>query len=140
MSELDDYVSATHYDPNTGKILGQRTGFYRDILSEPYSYILGEGDSHTQYVDTTNALLTIRARPHMEAHPDKTTITADGEDTMTLSSLPISCTVTIGGTVYTVPDGVLEWSTLMPGEYPITISAFPYLDWEGKVTAIAGSA
>jgi hypothetical protein len=140
MPKSDDYVTATRYDPNTGEILGQRIGFYRDVLSEPYSFVLGEGDSKTQYIDTTKSPPVIRARPAMAIRQSKTTIIADGVDSMTLSGLPVPCDVTIGNSAYHVEDGELEWGTLMPRVYEIRVNAFPYLEWSTEVTAIASTA
>jgi hypothetical protein len=104
---------------------------------EPLPYIVGDYDIGTNYVNLTQSPPAITPRPSMPITQDRTTITADGDEVMTLSGLPIPCTVRIKGNVYDVPDGVLEWATLMPATYPITVEAFPYLNWEGEVTANA---
>ena len=55
---------------------------------------------------------------------------------MTLSGLPIPCNISINGTAFDVKDGLLEMTTLLPGDYVIRAEAFPFVDWEGKVTAL----
>jgi hypothetical protein len=129
------------YEPQTGRI-------FRTLLIEPHMVELyeaegetlfqGEGTGGIDYIDLTQSPPVITPRPAMQVTQNTTAITADGSDAMTLSGLPEPCTVTIGDTVYNVSDGALEWATLMPATYQIRVEAFPYLGWEGEVTAIAG--
>jgi alpha-D-ribose 1-methylphosphonate 5-triphosphate diphosphatase PhnM len=134
----EDSVSAAQYNPQTGAIKYIRTGIYRDILAEGEAFVIGSANLHTDYIDLAQSPPAITPRPSMRITQDTSTITADGADTMTLSGLPAPCTVTIGNTVYDVPDGELEWGTLMPATSQIKVESFPYLNWEGEVAAIAG--
>jgi hypothetical protein len=140
MLDLEGNVSAIQYDPQTGRIEAIRTGLYRDIAEEPYAFILGTADYHINYIDLTSSPPAVALRPVMQIAQDKTTITADGADTMTLSGLPALCRVTVGPETYDVPDGVLEWSALMPATYSIKVELFPYLDWASEVTVVASDS
>ena len=55
---------------------------------------------------------------------------------MTLSNLPIPCTVRIGDDKYSVTDGVFEFGTLRAGMYSIEVESVPFLPWNGGVRAI----
>ena len=133
----NDNVSAIRYDPETGRITAIRLGPYADIANEGYSFILGDADILTEYVDITQPTLEIKKRPLMDITQDTDIMYADGSDTMVLSGLPIPCEVTIGGQVYQVPDGIFEFQTTAAGDYKIIVSAFPYMDWESEVIAVA---
>jgi hypothetical protein len=56
-------------------------------------------------------------------------------DVVVFSDLPLPCIVDVRGMEYTVEDGVFKWGTFLAGVYPVKVTAFPYLDWEGAVTA-----
>jgi hypothetical protein len=128
------------YNPDTGSILRtlniepHMTAYYEN---DGETLIQGEGSGFGNYVDIAQSPPVVRRRPTMDIHQDKTAITANGVDAITLSGLPSPCGVKIGGTEYNVTDGVLEWSTLMPAAYSIEIEAFPYLDWKGEAKAVA---
>jgi len=131
------------YDPKTGRILysGENIPSIIDLLIERgESIILGEGNDSAHYVDINQSPPVIRPRPKQEARCNRTELVADGEDALVLSGLPLPCTVQIGEHRYGVEDGELEWSTLMPGTYYIHVEAFPYLDWDAEVSAIASGA
>jgi hypothetical protein len=138
MKMINEYQS---YNVTTGRINStlniedDNTHFYEE---NGETLIKGEGAGFKDYIDLTQSPPAITPRPAMPATQDKLIITADGNDAVTLSGLPEPCTVTIGGAVYDVPDGELEWATLMPTTYRIRVESFPYLNWEGEVTAVAG--
>ena len=138
MSEDEACVSAVQYNPKTGMIIGLRYGFYGDIEQENHAFILGEADIIMDYVDVSLSPPVIKRRLEMQITQSKTRILSNGADAMALSSLPIPAQVQINSETYNVPDGELEWGTVMPATYKITVRAFPYLDWEGEVTAVAG--
>lgn len=50
-----------------------------------------------------------------------------------LTGLPAHCTVTINGASYDVDDGCFEYVTPLPGSYPVSVEAWPYLTWEGVI-------
>ena len=131
------------YDPKTGRILysGENIPSIIDLLVERgESIVPGEGNDSAHYVDIRQSPPVICPRPHQETRCDRTELVADGKDTLVLSGLPLPCAVQIGERRYEVEDGELEWSTLMPGTYYIHVEAFPYLDWDAEVSAIASGA
>lgn len=130
------------YEANTGRIL--YTTFTTPELVEKIGndgefLIEGAGEAMTHYVDISQTPPIITERPATQTTQDKPTITAGSDDYLTISGLPQPCCVTIGTEDYDVPDGVLEWSSLLPGDYKILVTAWPYLDWEGKVTVLASA-
>jgi hypothetical protein len=131
-------VEATFYSPENGRILASRYGQQKSIELEGLPYVPGTYDSGTHYIDITQTppVAVLRAVPQISQN--KSTISAGGEETMTLRGLPPSCVVTIGDIRYDVPDSELEWGTLMPATYSVRVEAFPYLDWESEVTVVAG--
>jgi hypothetical protein len=83
---------------------------------------------------------TVTARPTLPCTLDKTTITANGTDTATLSSIPIGATVAVtdgnGVTTYTATDSTLEITADDPGQISVTVTpAFPYIALTVTVTA-----
>lgn len=131
------------YNPATGRILysGENTPEIVALLVERgESIIHGEGNDAAHYVDLKQPQPVIRPRPHQSAAQDKAELVADGKDVVVFSGLPVPCTVHIGEHRYVVEDGELEWGTLLPGTYRVRVEAFPYLDWETEVIAVAGGA
>lgn len=102
----------------------------------------GECNQLTQYVvvdtDPENDVLTDKLS--MPATIDKSTITADGSDKITILAPAEEITVKLSGPmfdVWTDSDGTIEWSTNVPGTYKITLSGIVrYLDKEFTVTAL----
>ena len=72
----------------------------------------------------------------MKTNQNKTEIKADGTELVKFSKLPKPCKVQVNGEDYQVKDGVFEWGTRLPGVYVVRVVAFPFLDWEGTVTAV----
>ena len=131
------------YDPKTGRILysGENIPPIIDLLIERgESIILGEGNDSVHYVNIKQSPPVICLRPQQETQCDRTELIADGKDVIVFSGLPVPCTVHIGEHRYKVEDGELEWGTLLPGTYRVRVEAFPYLDWETEVIAVAGGA
>ena len=100
----------------------------------------GKGDASEDYVDLSGDSPIIASRPNMRIEQSRKTVFADGRDAVLLAGLPVPCSVTVGEQAYEVPDGELEWSTLMPGNYKVRVSAWPFLDWESEVEALEGNA
>ena len=67
------------------------------------------------------------------------TISATGEDSVTISSIPEGATVTLSGAVSwsgTVTGGSLSFSSTAPGKINILIAKNPeWVEWEGSVNA-----
>jgi hypothetical protein len=98
-----------------------------DVADHAVSYIAGSPPAVT-------------ARPATVCPLDKTTITANGTDTATLSSIPIGASVTVidgnGTTTYTATDSTLEITADEPGTVTVTVTpAFPYTPLTVTVTA-----
>lgn len=140
MSDTGQYLTVTLYAPSTGMILGVRTGQRESIECEELPYIEGAYSAAEYYVKRDGSLPTMHLRPKQETRQGKGSISADGKDAFVLSGLPVPCVVQIGEHRYEVEDGGLEWSTLMPGTYHIRVEAFPFLDWDAEVIAIASVA
>lgn len=75
---------------------------------------IGEIDGSTQYV--LNGVKTQRP-----ANPAR-------RQGACLVNLPAPCTIQINGTPYACADTTAALSFTYPGEYRVTVSAFPYLD------------
>lgn len=133
-----EQLTVTWYDPLTGALGGIRSGLRKTIDREGLPYLEGEYHSDKYYVDITTAPHRVEPRPAMPVSQKSSVIHADGNDILVLSGLPEPCAISIGNHDYSVGDGTLEWSTLMPGVYPIRVRAWPYVDFKGEVTAVAG--
>jgi hypothetical protein len=101
---------------------------YADVISD-YVYIVGETAS-------------VIKRPPIPYQIDKTTITADGVDFLTVSGLHNPCDVIVDDpdplvetTTTTVTGGSFEFSAEDPGLYTIQISRFPFLPMILEITA-----
>lgn len=140
MNDTELYLTVTLYVPDTGMILGTRTGQKASIECDALPYVEGVYSAAEHYVDTKELRPAVRPRPKQETLQSKTSVVADGRDALVLSALPVPCVVQIGENRYEVDDGELEWSTLLPGAYYIRVEAFPYLDWESEVITVASGA
>lgn len=94
----------------------------------------GHADVYLDYVDPVT--ITIMPRPLITAEPDKTTILADGNDMFLLAGLPVPCTVTVDADAYEITDGEFGFTTVLPGEYTVTVESFPYITRTWEVTAV----
>lgn len=66
---------------------------------------------------------------------DKTQVKADGNDYITLTSLPIPCTVSVNNKTYEVTDGTAQISFNLPGNYMLSITSVPQLPGTFQVVA-----
>ena len=127
------------YDPVTGRIKYSaevEPDIAEYMRDNGEALVEGDGGDITHYVDISVTPLKIMLRPTQETRQDKTHITPDGEDVVTLSGLPVPCCVMVDENEYEVNDGLFEWGTRRAGEYALRVVAFPFLDWEGAVTAV----
>ena len=91
-----------------------------------------EGDTH--YILSNAATL----RPTNTTTIDKTTVTADGVDLVTLANIPPDATITITGEVPLEEQPIGNTDTLTfdtVGAYYLTINSFPYLPYEVTINA-----
>lgn len=77
----------------------------------------------------------VTARPAMPITRDKTLMTADGEDVVTFSNVPVGATASVRMWSGTVSDGELELTMTLAGEHEVAFSLWPYQDATFRVTA-----
>lgn len=130
---------------NTGVIL--KTGHCPDNMlaiqaRTGENVMTGVADDASQYINTGTGEIT--DKQVMAAAIDKTTLSADRADFVTITGLPttdlngnpISTYVKVSGVIYEVADGVAEISTDSPGSLEIICQADTYLDKVFTVEAV----
>lgn len=90
------------------------------------SWVEGSPDDRFAYVLGGS----IVDKPTMPATIDKTTVTADGIDFVTISNLPNPSTVSVSGQTVVVEDGTLTIKVGYPRDYLVEVESWPYLNWE----------
>lgn len=136
------YQFASIYDPRTGEILktyyGPSSCFQEAMSCENYPYVPGSFDSASYYIKTPTPGENTRPiptqRPAQGIKLNKKTIMLN--DTVKITDIPRNAEVHIAGRTHVVADGVLEWSTPLPGVYAIAVESFPFLPWEGFVKVL----
>jgi len=93
----------------------------------------GLASSLANYIDTSNG--EILDKIPMELIVSGNTLLADGTDTVTISDIPVGTKYWNGITSFVIDDGVLEFTTDIPGTYRITFSNVEYI--AGEVTLVA---
>ncbi|MCQ8781734.1 hypothetical protein [Mangrovibrevibacter kandeliae] len=94
--------------------------------------------SDQQYADHLESVATVvRQREAIEFELSSTAVIADGESTISITGLPAPCTVFVDDTSYDVEDGHFDFAAEDPGEYLITVRAWPFLDTSFSITARA---
>lgn len=126
----------TKYNPDNGCIDWVIVSDESMLTDDDFPNIAGAYDSNYFFIDITNSRPIAKSRPMQSTRQDKKTITPNGEDVVTLSGLPVPCCVMVDENEYKVDDGLFEWGTRRAGEYALRVVAFPFLDWEGAVTAV----
>jgi hypothetical protein len=130
MNVVEFYI----YD-DTGEIL--RTG------NAPVNMVdIQAGDGETAAVGSANDLTqyvldgVLTDKPEMPIIIDKTSIAANGTDLVTITGVPSGALVQVGSLASgEVMDGELYLSFDEVGEYEVTFSLFPYLDYSVKISA-----
>lgn len=105
-------------------------------LEDGMSFIEGEGDFRTQYVDP--ATKTILDKPSFVGLPASIDCVANGVDVSTISGLPVPTRAVITGPVnseVTVVDTTLELTFDLPGTYTVELSSLNTLDGEVTINA-----
>ena len=126
----------TKYDAKTGMITWVISADEEMLTENDFPNIPGAYDASTHFVDIGTDPPEIKERPPMKTKQNKTEIKADGAELVKFSKLPKPCKVQVNNEEYQVEDGVFEWGTRLPGMYVVRVVAFPFLDWEGTVTAV----
>lgn len=66
---------------------------------------------------------------------DKTTVTANERDFITISNLPNPCRIRIENKKYRVTDGIAEITFNLPGEFKVIVEAQGNKPWEVMINA-----
>lgn len=122
-------------DQATGEIEGVQTAFYGDDLGGVDVDLSVPTDIEivTEYY-WKDALLTLR--PDMPCSLDKTDVTADGIDVVTLTNVPTGAEIFSDEVLLGESDGTdVEISYDLAGTYPLKVVLFPYLDFEEAISA-----
>lgn len=125
----------------TGKILRNVSGpenaltiQHNPDVDENFIYGTTNGDSYILNGEITQ-------RPTQSTTIDKTTLTANGVDVITISGAPTNATFTArnqttGETVSGLISGSDTFSTAIAGSISFKIECWPYLDWTAIVEAV----
>lgn len=128
---------------NTYTRYASRTGEILDIIVIPdsaydyHSTLLfdGEVDGDTHYIVDGEPM----ARPAQPTVADKASVLANGEDAVTISSVPSGAMLSVSGPVTVSPqpiaDGTAELVFDVPGDYVVRVECFPYLPWQATIEA-----
>ena len=125
----------TKYNPKNGMIEWVINCEENMLTENDRPNISGNYGAGAFYVDVAASPPLAKRRPPQNTRQSRRNIAADGVETITLSALPVPCRVDVDGERYDVEDGIFEWGTRRAGEYSLRVTAFPFLDWEGTVTA-----
>lgn len=130
---IDNFVV---YDLDTGKILSYMVCNDDFEMPEEFMHgvLRGTHNAESKYVDVET--LEVLERPDSPATIDKTEFSADGVDSVSISSIPAGATVRITGHgEWQVDDGTFEFSTDTPGLYLMTVDSFPEKKKEFTINA-----
>lgn len=124
---MDDIISVTFYDKDTGAILYTLNTNDIDSLDTLYTgpYIIGDWYVGEYYIDTkTKRPLE---RPHMPCETLQEVSVPCGEHTH-IKGIPEGATCTLNGDTFTMDDsGVLEYMSSIPFKDTLHIELFPYV-------------
>jgi len=131
------------YDTTSGKVLWVGEAPDAEISKQAVPGVHGaiaqSYDSETVYIDLADPQNPLPLpRPSLATPPDKTTALADGVDLVSFTGLPNPTDYEITGPAAatgTTTTGALQFTFDFPGDYTVTIKAFPYLDQVFTVTA-----
>lgn len=100
-------------------------------FASPYITVDESVDLTDKYV--LNGALT--QRPAQTTQVDKTTLTANGIDKVTITNAPANAVMEVNGQTASCanPD---YFSTEIAGTYELTVSVWPYIDFKTTITAI----
>lgn len=125
-------IVRAYYQTASGRIIR--------VVKGPADHMGTTVEAGVAYIDGTDQDVTpythwvtggaVALRTALTAVWDKTAITADGVDYATLSPLPASITVMVGGTPYAVAGGSFEFAASDPGAYVVSVDHLPYLPYE----------
>lgn len=119
----------TIYELISGRIFCVVSGTLRPHVPPGYGVFNGSFSGNTHYIhDDGETEPEPVPRPENPVVADKSSVTADGVEVLTLSNIPSGSVVRVHGPVASdtpVDDGTLELSTDTPGAYTVTVDSFP---------------
>ena len=101
-------------------------------IEEGHGFIDGAHMSATHYLHSG----TVVPRPAIATTVSKTIVAADGVDVVSISNLPVPCTMIAQGQEIAVADGVVDLTFDLAGDFLIKVVAWPYLDYEVTIHAV----
>jgi hypothetical protein len=142
----DENVHFLHYDTATGAIAGighcpESALAVNSGLYPALGFMLAKADPATQLVNVATEPHTLEARPVFAITASKTTVTANGTDSATLSNIPANTTVTLLGTpdraeVSEVVTGSTTVTTVIRGPHVFRFENYPYQTWELTIDGV----
>ncbi|MFP3556427.1 hypothetical protein [Paraburkholderia sp. SIMBA_054] len=130
--EIPEGMQVEEHQPNIEYVVADAAGQIQYYASVPpfmlesqtvpagCELVEGVGQAETHYVSN-----------HVVVERPVSSATLDG---MTLRTLPVPCTITIGSTAHACTDDHCELEFSLPGSYVVVVSAFPMLDATFEVT------
>lgn len=101
-----------------------------------------DSDPSLHYVSTLGGEPVVMDRPDMPVQTDKSTITADGIDELTLTGLPDPCEIVIDDpdpavetSVITATGGGFVFVAENPGTYTVQVNQHPFLPFSIEIVA-----
>lgn len=138
---MTDTVKFISFDAN-GKILKSGLCKISDVALQGTNTIQGAGNDAENYIENPLTTPTIAIKPANPTTANKTTITADGVDSVIFSSIPVGTIVTFetpaGADLIPdtqVDDGTLVLTCTFVGDYILTFEFFPYLTYTETIVA-----
>ncbi len=126
-----------YYDLVTGEIL--HTGYGTDIEIQAaetedmgnMGFLEGVGESSKHYINVNT--VEVVNKTSLPILIDKLIIAADGEESITISNIPIGTVITLDEEVYTVNDGIFELTFDLPKKYGLTLKHPKYYKRRGTL-------
>ena len=115
------------YNVNTGEIkmaLYTASATFESVDSTPdpdFEIMVGEGRDDRNYIDISVDPVVVKTKGDLSADFDKTTITANGSDAATLSTLPDPCTVYVNEVANVIEGGSFAFTASTAGSYAIRV-------------------
>ncbi len=111
---------------------------------DDYAAVLGDSDGAIHYVAVLDDKAVVAGRPELIAttENDKTTLQADGVDSIVLTGLPDPCDIIVDAPdpgvetqTFTVEGGGFVFSVDDPGVYTVEVRRWPFLPFKIEFTA-----
>ena len=87
-----------------------------------------------EYVNIETKLL--EHRPNFALSVDKTELTADNKDEVTITNIPVGTVCNYENENHTINDGEIKFSCDIAGEYILKFSLWPYIDFSLTLTGV----